>query len=411
MFHKNLYGSTPGVDPAGVADVITSLLTAPAFLLMTEHGDTPVAGKQGVFTLSPFELASRLSYQFWSTMPDQALWDAAKSGALKTPQGYAAQLDRLIGDPRAKTTVLQFFDQWLRVEDLPVLTTYSDRADFKSFAGNDLPKDSLRGSMVQEIRDMVEHIVWQKNGSLADLLQSPLVFPRTGDLAKLYGVPVWMPGTPPPEAAVRPGLLTRGAFLASGTANTRPIHRGVFIRRGLLCDVIPDPPNNNAPPPPPLSETQTTRQQIEALTESPAADGATSSCSGCHKAFINPIGFALESFDGLGRYRTEQRLFSSTTGKEIGRAPIDSTSSPQIVVGDQQGSKGFTDLSRQMNESGKVTACLARNYYRVTFSRNEDLRVNGCTLEQSRERMPDNLPLRAALRDVALGAEFKVRGF
>jgi hypothetical protein len=407
-FYQGFYGATPGVGPTGVGDVVSGLLMAPPFLLMTEHGDTAVPGKNKVYSLTAFEIASRLSYQFWETMPDQQLWDAAKSGALKTTAGYAKELDRIFADPRTRKNMRTFFKQWLRASEVPQLTTSNDDPVFKSFAGSDIPKAPLRDSMIQEVLDMADYLVWDKGGSASDLLTSNLVFPKSPELAKLYGVSQWQSGEPPQvQGGVRPGILTRAAFLASGTANSRPISRGVFIRTGLLCDTIPPPPGGNAPPVPDLSPTETTRQTVEGLTEA-----AGTSCAACHKAYINPLGFALENFDGLGRYRTEQRLFDRV-GKQIGKAPIDSATIPKVNSTDTRPSRGLADLSQFIVESGKMPACLARNYYHYTYARREDPAADGCALEQSRKAFAkaEGGSLKLALRDVALGSEFTERAF
>jgi hypothetical protein len=125
---------------------------------------------------------------------------------------------------------------------------------------------------------------------------------------------------------------------------------------------------------------------------------------------INPIGFALEGFDGLGRARTEQRLFGRD-GKEVGRVPVDTRSIPGITPGDERPSTGVGDLTRMIVESGKVPACIARNAFRFTYARREDPQADGCALEQARRLFAKNGSLRDALRDMAEAPEFKQRAF
>src|SRR5262249_32802752 len=143
-FYRGFYGTSTAIDPAGFGDVIGAFLTAPEFLYHVEHGEMPVAGKANLFGLTAFELANRLAYHFWETMPDAELWSAAKSGALRTPDGYQRQVDRLFADARTRATLDAFFRDWLKLEDLKPLDARIGEAVFKAFAGDDLPKSTLR---------------------------------------------------------------------------------------------------------------------------------------------------------------------------------------------------------------------------------------------------------------------------
>jgi hypothetical protein len=223
----------------------------------------------------------------------------------------------------------------------------------------------------------------------------------------LYGVEPRDGSDAPPRfpASERPGLLTRAAFLVTSSANTRPIMKGLFIRRNILCDSIPPPPNNAANMPPELSDTVSTREVVEGLTEQPGT-----ACAGCHATLINPLGFATEGFDALGRVRSEQRLFSAD-GEEVGSAAIDTRSTPQVVDGDTAPSTGPQDLMRLIRDSGKAHACFARHYFRFSFGRFEDAAQDGCVLEQLRAALVETGTLSGMLREVALAPAFKRRNF
>jgi hypothetical protein len=145
----------------------------------------------------------------------------------------------------------------------------------------------------------------------------------------------------------------------------------------------------------------TTREVVEELT-------APTACFGCHDIFINPLGFAFEGFDSLGRVRTEQRLFDDD-GNEIGIKPIDTTSVPRVVLGDATPSQGPEDVMRLLAESGKVEACLARQYFRFTFGRWEQVAADGCALEQMRQAAGSGGNLATMLREVALSDAFRSR--
>jgi hypothetical protein len=407
-FYRGLYGPTPGADPAGYADVIVGLLTAPQFLYQIEHGAGAAAGapgEAGRFTLTPHELASRLSYHFWDTMPDDALWMAAGSGALQTAEGYRAQVDRLFRDPRARTTLDGFLREWLKLDDVPNLDSRNGHPVWRAFAGGDLPRSSLRAEMIEDALDTVRHFLWNGTGTFDDLLTSELSFARGADLARMYGVPAWDGTGAPPAlpAGVRPGLFTRAAFLATGSPTTRPVMKGVFIRTNVLCDAIPPPPDNAMANVPELDPRLSTRQVVEGITQAPG-----SACAACHASFINPIGFATENFDALGRVRASQPLFDDT-GAEIGRAPVDTRTVPQILPGDERPSAGAGDLMRLIAESGKAQACFARHYLRFSFARWEDLDADGCVLERLRQLLMRKAPLGEVMREIALAPEFQQR--
>jgi hypothetical protein len=406
-FYRSVYGIDTAANAEAYADVIGVMLNAPGFLYFVEHGDTPVAGQPGVLEVSTFELASRLSYQFWETMPDEELWQAASDGTLRQPEIYARQVERIYDDPRTKTTLSRFVSDWLKVEDLPPLNAHNQDPTFRTFAGPNLPSPALRQQMIDDATGMVGYYAFTKPASMRDLLTSDLSFNMGAELAKIYSVGAWDGVSAPPLFAggQRPGLLTRALFLTSGSANTRPIRKGVFLRRRMLCDDIPPPPPGQNAVPPELRPNMTTREVVEELTEKPGTV-----CMGCHGAAINALGFATENFDALGRSRTAQQLFDAA-GNEVGQRAVDTHSIPAVESGDVTASSGAGDLVRLILESGKAEACLARNYFRFSFARWEDVTTDGCTLEDLRVRLDDGGTLSTLLKEVALSPQFRRRAF
>lgn len=400
-FYYGFYEPSTGIDGAGVADVIAGILNAPDFLYLVEgrgasDDDAPNQ------TLTAHELAARLSYHFWNTLPDVQLSDLADSGELLDPEVYQAQVERLFGDARTTDAVADFYGEWLKIEDLSALDRNNDSSLFQAFAGDNLPSGQLAEAMRAEVHALLHYYTFEQPDGVLAVLNTPYSFATSSELAGLYGAEAWDGlGTPPNVGAERPGLLTRAAFLATGTANTRPIMRGLFVRTNILCDTIAPPPAEAGATPPELSPNLTTREVVEELTE-------PSACSGCHNAFINPLGFAFEGFDSLGRVRTQQRLFDDD-GNEIATKPIDTSSMPQVVLGDASLSQGPSDLMRLLAESGKVEACLARQYFRFTFGRWEQISTDGCALEQMRVAAGSGGSLAAMLREVALSAAFRTR--
>ncbi len=406
-FYRGFYGTSNAIDPLAFTDLIAGFLTAPQFLYMVEHGDRAIPNKADLFGLSNFELASRLSYHFTQSMPDADLWAAAKAGTLTSEGEYEKQVDRLMDDPRARKASQEFFTDYLKVEDLPALEAANDKKDFKALAGDLAVTNMLRQNMIDDAVEMFQYYTWEKGGSVDDVLKSELSFARTSDLAKVYNVEPWDGQSDPPAlpGGERPGFLTRAAFLSTDQATTRPIMKGVFIRTSVLCDEIPPPPPgaSNAP----VDTTNgTTREAVEAITEQ-----ASSACAGCHQTLINGLGFATENYDALGRHRSEEVLFSDE-GKERLRLEVNTRAIPRVFEDDEREVSGPGELMARIAESGKVQACMARNYFRFTFARWEDAEgADNCALERLRKTVDGGGGLKDMLRTVALSTEFKSRKF
>ena len=396
----------PTGSAAAYADLIGLFVTAPEFMYFVEHGAAAVSGQTGVYDLSPHELASRLSYQLWQTAPDDALLAAAADGTLLDPTVYGAQVTRLLGDARARPALDEFFADWTKVEDLPAMDAKNADVVFKAFAGADLPDAKLRQAMIEDVVGLLDHYTWTAPSGIASLFTSDLAFARDARLAKLYGVPAWNgTGTPPAlPAGQRPGLLTRALFLSTGSANTRPIMKGVFLRQNILCDTIPPPPPGANAKPPELGPGMTTRESVEAITEMPGTV-----CASCHQTAINPLGFATEGFDALGRFRTSQRLFDAA-GVETGTKPVNTMSVPQVVYGDPTAIASPSELMSLIVASGKVEACLSRNFFRFTYGRWEAA-ADGCALEDARKALMGGGNITDLAAAAVKAAQFKRRTF
>jgi hypothetical protein len=415
-FYSGVYGSDSKADPAAYADVIAAMLSAPEFLYFVEHGEAQVSNLPGVYSLSAFELASRLSYQVWDAAPDAELRAAAADGSLLTAAGYQKQVDRLFADPKAHAALHRFFTDYLEVEssggprgtgglNYHQLSLRNSDPLFKAYAGSDLPSDSLGQHLADDATALLDYYTWTTPGTIHDLLTSELSFAQTDDVAKLYGVPAWDGKSSPPAlpAGQRPGLFTRALFLAAG-ADTAPILKGIYLRRYVLCDTIGPPPPAAANAMVPITTTQTTRQATETLT-------SVSPCNACHTSYINPLGFATENFDGLGRFRTEQTLYAAD-GTVAAKLPIDTVVTPHVGMGDSTTTaSGPTELMREIDASNKPGACLVRNYFRYTFGRFEDLTADGCALEAVRKTLDNGGHLVDLWKAVVSTPAFKQRTF
>lgn len=400
-FYRGPAGDAP-FEPADYADVLALLLNAPHLMYFVEHGQD---GTDPSVPLDGYELASRLSYHFWQTLPDAELFAAAKSGELLTEAGFDAQLQRVFKDSRTRDAVGEFFGQWLENSTLEELDSRAGTPLFDAFAGMTTVGPDLREAMLAEVTDAALYYTFDAPGGFRDLLLDRHSFAKSSELASIYGVPVWSNGEPPmmsePE---RVGLITRAAYLSTGSANTRPIMKGVFLRKALLCDDIPAPPPNAAANPPQLSETASTREVVVELT----GNGA---CASCHTVTINPLGFATENFDSLGRVRKVQTLFDPNTGMVVGSAPVDTTSVPRIDTADETASKGADDVMKLIADSPKPYACFARQYFRYTFGRQEDTKRDGCALSEMKVALDASKPMSDVLVAIAKSKAFRSRSF
>ena len=396
FYQKPLAGAP--LSPNALADIVALMISAPDVLYLVERAGGTVGPDRLV---GPYELAARLSYHFWETMPDEQLFAAARNGDLLKDDVYAREVDRLSTSPRGRAASDAFFREWLRLDELDRLDTRVGDPVFDGFAGADSPKPTLRANMFADVVDAASWVTGHR-GTVSDLLTNRQSFARTPDVAALYNVPVWNGTDEPPTfpEPTRAGLITRAAFLATGSANTRPIMKGVRIRMGLLCDNIPPPPPAAAAARIDLSPTFTTRQVVENLTQ-----GQGSACAGCHSTLINPLGFSTENFDALGRVRTSQRLFDRF-GNVIGEGDVITSSVPQVLPADDRASRGAADVTRYLVESHKVDSCFARNYFRFAFARNE-VAGDEPLIAALTAAATANQPIADIMKSIALRHEFR----
>jgi hypothetical protein len=238
-----------------------------------------------------FSIASRLALGLWDSVPDQQLIDAAARGQLSNPATLKAQADRMVADPRAKAKLKRFFEHWLLIEHAGDLAK-----DTKRFPGFD---PAIVADLRTSLELFVEDVAWNGDGDARKLLTSPEVF-LNGRLARYYGAS--LPGDAPfqkvpLDPGKRSGVLTHPFLMSSFAymAETSPIHRGVFLTRAVLGLGMKPPPEAVSPIAPDLHPSLNTRERVTLQTKANA-------CIGCH-GIINDLGFALERFDAVGKFR------------------------------------------------------------------------------------------------------------
>jgi hypothetical protein len=325
---------------AGMELMLSAILQSPSFLYRTELGEEEGDNR---YALTPYEIASELSYLFWAEPPDAELLSAALNDRLKEPEEIAAQARRLLASPKARAAIDRFSSQWLDLDQLAIVA--KDPATYPQLTEN------LRASMAEETKRVIADAI-QNGGTFTDLLTSTSTF-ANAELAQFYGVQ----GPSSPDASGfgpvslagsnRVGLLGLGAMLTAHALpnGSSPIHRGKVIRERLLCtELAPPPPGLNAEPPP-IDPNATTRERYAQHRSDPA-------CAGCHD-LMDPIGYAFEHFDGIGRYRADEGgLAIDDSGNILATAETD---------GDFDGLAG---LASKLAESPEVHACFAQEWLR-----------------------------------------------
>ena len=279
----------------GIAVALQALLVSPDFLFRLEQDHAAPAATPGA--VSQHELATRLSYFLWASMPDQALRTQADSRSLRKPDVLAAEVRRMLQDPRAAALVREFGGQWLQFRALENV-----KPDVEKFPDFD---QYLRMSMREETERFFDRIV-REDRSILEFLDAKYTF-LNERLARHYGVP----GVTGPAFRLvqltdpnRGGVITQGSVLTVSSYSTRtsPVLRGKWVLDNLLNAPPPDPPPNV----PIIDEaaigaSATQREQLEAHRANPT-------CAACHRR-MDPLGFGLENFDAVGKWRTRDGSF------------------------------------------------------------------------------------------------------
>jgi len=325
-----------GDFPTGIEMVVYAVLSSASFLYVPELGADGPSGAE--VELGPYEKAAALSYFLLAAPPDDALMAAAANKGLDTADQLETQARRLLRDPRAHAQALRFYTEWFEIGPSTKDTTVYP--DYRT----------LGPSFLKETPALIEDVVFNADGRLQTLLEANYTF-VDGALKTFYGLPgtvsatgltrVSLSGTP------RIGILTHGSWLSRhGDATmSSPIKRGVFVRRRLLCQLLPPPPPGLNVTPPSRSEVKTTRQLFDAHVSNP-------NCSGCH-SLIDPVGNGFEAFDGEGAYRTTEN-----------GQPIDASS---VLTNTKDANGSFAlapELVHRLAQSNEVRECFARMLFR-----------------------------------------------
>lgn len=320
----------------GLEYAIVAMLQSPYFLYRPQIGENDPA-HAGQLRYTSLEMASRLSFFLWNSVPDEELLSAAEKGTLVDDAGIAVQIERMLASPRAHEGLRAFVTDWLKLRELDHLT--KDPTLFTYFS------PELGPAAREETLRLFEHIVFDLDTDFREILTTRKTFVNA-KLASMYAIP-----SPSDEGfslvelpadSVRAGLLGHASILAlhSHPRSTSSTLRGKFMRESLLCDAIPPPPANvNTGLPEASPDARTLRERMKPHLTDPG-------CKSCH-VLMDPIGFALENFDGIGRYRTKELDAVIDASGDLDGAPF----------------KDARSLAQVIHDSDKFAPCFVRKVF------------------------------------------------
>jgi hypothetical protein len=330
----------------GIAALIQALLQSPDFLYRPELGE-PDTEHPSLRRPTGHEMATRLSYLFWGTTPDEQLREAAASGALSTDEGVRRQAERLLDDPRSHVVLRFFFDNLLPINGLTDLTR--DPELYPAYSG------ALGAAMREETQRLIEYEIFEGSGSWAKALTAPYTFANEL-LADFYGIP-GVSGeafrkVDVPDTSRRLGvLLTAGVMAGTTTTNlSNPVLRGSFVANKLLCRKIKLPTDPEV-----LDDVEVPDETSGATArERFSKHSSDVRCAGCH-ALLDPLGFPLENFDAIGQWRDQENGVT-----------IDASGSVPGTPGSVDGPVG---LVKKLAETESTHACFAKHWMNFAYGR------------------------------------------
>ena len=327
----------------GIAQVARVLLQSPGFLYTTELGEP---GAPASFVMTSNEIATALSYLLTSGPPDEPLLKVAADGSLATPEGRATEAQRLLDTPAGHERFVRVVREWLGIDD--VARREKSQSVYRDFA-------KVSQSMEKESRAFIEEVLWGPKPTLNELLTADWTI-VDAPLADVYGVTSAGEGQRTSLVGKgRVGILNQAAFLSVFATNngSHPVFRGVALMRRIACQTVLDPGAQNIVVSFPAADpSKTTRARFEAHKMDPR-------CAGCHTSIDN-FGFALEHFDGMGKWRNDENglpidtKVTLATGTDLDGTYADSA-----------------ELMHALANSESVKACLARQLFRSTAARSD----------------------------------------
>jgi Protein of unknown function (DUF1592)/Protein of unknown function (DUF1588)/Protein of unknown function (DUF1595)/Protein of unknown function (DUF1585)/Protein of unknown function (DUF1587) len=348
-----------GFDFQGsLTQVVRGVLQSPHVLYHWEVGDALPSRAGALIALTAYQIASRLSYLLWQTMPDDALLAAADNNQLSTPSQILTQANRMLGDPRAQTGLANFHRQWLRVDGVESL-----QKDLTLYPTFNQAEAAAFGTELEKF--VASTILPGGDGTLKTLLTAALTYQDNPDASAIYGgALVAAPGhVLPLNPAERAGVLTQMAFLATNATATQsdPLGRGLTVWQQLLCA----PPTAATHPIFSFGPIDTTATRRDVYAQIYAQQASPPACAACHDAF-DPVGLAFENYDAIGAYRTMDNGH-----------PIDASGVTRTPGGTALSFQNAVELVNALAVNDEVKWCVTRQWFRFVLGRLEDTSDQG----------------------------------
>lgn len=373
-------------------------LQAPSFLYRTEIG-TNAATASAPVQLTPYEVASALSFMTLESVPDDTLWAHAADGTLAQPSVLAAEVERLLALPAAQQVLTKKASYWLGLEALQQKA--KDQKLYPEFT------PALKASLYASTQAFLDHTLWQ--GKLSDLFTSATVY-ADSTLASVYGLGTVTAGglTPLQVPERNAGILSQPGFLAAANKwgdRGDPIHRGLFVYDSFIC-------GGTLPPPP--ADAFAIAASLTGSEREKVAARAKMSCGACH-SFFDPLGLAFERYDAIGRY-SESRYVeldpaSGISAWKTSAQPIDASAVLPASLGEHFAGPvaGVGELASRLAGAGDVVArCAAKQLVEYSLGYNPEAQ-NSCELEVVKKRFAESGSFVEFFRALTTSPAFVVR--
>ncbi|GEM_PF-6281938 len=402
---------------------ISLMLQSPYFVNHSQLNGQSVSGREDTYFLTPYELASKLSYAFWKRQPDKRLFDYARTGHLNfdaTKADYEEVINYIFNRSNNESISSGSFKNSLKaflIENYQLDKTHSygwmpENKVTEYITSRGIVRPSNNNHFVsaqkQEVFDLFNYYTFSTQGTFSDILTSNLYFTKDPTIASIYGVTPLSDGAGPGNlnSSQYAGLTTRVFMNFKGKGDTNPIHRGVRLRESILCDQLTAPEDVLsveeqliALKPPAFDHTISTLERFDDKVSDPV-------CMGCH-SLINPLGNIHESYDTSGRFRNEERVIHRSNIESI--AIPNQNLVPQIESGDLTTSvSNPVALAQEFNRSGKAHACFAQKIFEYTNYRSLNNNLDQCVAGKVYEKLQTG-SLLEAIKEIVLHPSFKMK--
>ena len=373
--------------------VLAAILQAPDHVYLIERGVSDPTLPDGVVALTDHEIANRLSYFLWDSMPDADLRQAADAGELVTQSGLRTQIERMLASTRTEAKLQLFFSDWLHLNGsdgltLPLEDSTKDPELYPEFS------PALVAAMRTELETLVQDVLYGEGEADLDRFFTERRAYVNASLANLYGVdgPVdddtweWVELDP----SERAGVLTRAGFLTvyGHFKAQAPIRRGVYVLENILCNDLGEPdPDADDTPPEGEGEASTIREEVDIRT--------AGSCQSCH-SLINPFGYLFENYDAVGRWQDNEVVSGN---------PVDA--SAELLTSEFAGEMAnAVELSDALGQSGQARECFARKWARDAFATKAG-ELDACAQSEVIEAFMESGNIHELISSIVLSQSFR----